>query len=42
MIHPNEVRITDSNIEMVRKLAEELGAKYVEALEEQIKRQSEK
>lgn len=42
MQHPNEIKITEDNIDLVRKMAEELGAKYSQALEEQIRRQSEK
>jgi hypothetical protein len=38
-MHPNEIKITESNIDYVRKMAEELGPKYLEAVEEQIVRQ---
>jgi hypothetical protein len=39
MVHPNEVRVTESNRDMLFALAESLGDKYVQALKEQIARQ---
>jgi hypothetical protein len=40
--HPNEVRITDENIQQFMDEAANISNRHVEALVEQIKRQSEK
>lgn len=39
-MHPNEIKITDANRNILMGIAKSLGDRYVEALEEQIKRQT--
>lgn len=41
-MHTNEIKITETNRDELMALAESLGTRHVEALKEQIKRQSEK
>lgn len=38
-MHPNEIKITESNIDYLRKMASTISPAHLEALEEQIKRQ---
>lgn len=39
-MHPNEIKVTESNIEHLRKLATEISPAHLDAIEEQIKRQN--
>jgi hypothetical protein len=39
-MHPNEIRITDKNLEQLMEEATKLGERYVAALQEQIERQN--
>lgn len=39
-MHPNEIKITESNIDYLRALASSMSPRHLEALEEQIKRQN--
>lgn len=39
-MHPNEIRITESNIDYLRELAKKISQAHLDALEEQIKRQN--
>jgi hypothetical protein len=38
-MHPNEIKVTESNIEYLRKIAKEMSPAHLEAIEEQIRRQ---
>lgn len=38
-MHPNEIKITESNIDYLREIAAKISPKHLEALEEQIQRQ---
>lgn len=40
IVHPNEIKITDENRDILMAEAEALGKSYVLALKEQIKRQA--
>lgn len=42
MLHPNEIKITDENRDVLMAEAEQLGREYILALKEQIQRQTTK
>ena len=38
-MHPNEIKVTESNIEYLRETAKKMSQAHLEAIEEQIRRQ---